>query len=305
MSDPLLPSPRLSISRWLLGVIITTALVGGGIAAVGLLFVADVAFDVGKDPVVAEQQDNVQDAEFERRLRLLELQVKQNRLADEGDAGPEPKKVEPQAGRNDTGGSNASDAGTGLATQVLLGLNQLKTAYENDFSLQQGIDSLRHSVEDKSVQEKLQELDAVTSDKAYVTRERILVQLNAWEQDIMQPAADDQEKVAEQDQTQQGWRAHAGEFLGKFVTVEHTADVQRRKNTLATLDKMQQAVAMDNMGLALQLLDSLPEDAHSTTLKMQLQARLKARELVQKTSLAINEALNKTMGSASATKGLY
>jgi len=279
MTDLLPPTPKFSISRWLLSMIISVSVIGGAITATGVLFLAQGFFDTGRDPVIHEEKSTVPDAEFDRRLRLLEQRAQQT----QSPAAPQNAQAITDLQNKVEKLQNTPSQDTRMA-QIVVGLTELK----NEASLQQGISTLKQAVKDTLVQQDLNDLSALLQDTP--SKDALLNQIQDVQKSFNQPAAAPV-------QTDMNWKSRAQQAMTHFVKIEKTDTLNQKKTNNDTLDRMQQAVSYENYPLAAQLADRLPKDPATQALALKLQAKMKVQQLVQKTISAVGTTLGQKEGS--------
>lgn len=263
MTEPKLAKP-LTISRWLMGGIVTSSIVGGGLFAIAALFLIQPS---SPDPAIQDNEDTAVVSTEVNELKKETAELKQ------------------QIGKMQA----APTATESRATQIMVGLTQLKTAYETDTPLQYGIETLKRSIPDTSLQQTLSELAQATSQN-FPSKQDILTHISTLSQTSAAPAPQ-----AATDTTQT-WRDHAKTVMNHFVRVESTAALNSKKEAAQKLDSIAQAVNLNNFTLASQLSQSLPPSPGVAALQMKLQARATAQSLVQKAISQVNRALNPNGG---------
>lgn len=250
-----------SVSRWMLGGVVTTALICGGIGAVGALFFADGFVKMDHDPAIPAQEI----ASVTARMDALETRVAQvpapqdvTELKQKVDAlaaapAPAPQMTQAQITGN--------QAGT-----ILLALTQIKNAYEGDQSMAPGIALLQQSVSDAQMQETLQGLATLATNQ-FPTKQRLLEQAQA----ALQTGA--KTTVAAVPTT---WKERLSALAGKFVSVEPTATVDQQNVGAQLL----QALSADNLPVAQELIKALPATPAVASLGAGIETRIKARRLM-------------------------
>lgn len=284
MTDNLPPAPKFRIRRWVIASVVSTSLFCGAFSAVAVLFLADRFFDVGQNPAVQEQPTASYDPEFDQRLRALEENATRlQQAAAQQQAAPIEQNTMPQ---HDVAVAAKTEDNT--ATRIMIGLTQLKNAYENDAPLTQGINTLKEAVTDDASRQALDDLERAAAENP-PSDDAIRQQIQAVHDELQPPAANT--PVADGD-----WKARASGMLHRFVTVQDTADLQQKKTATDTLERISQAVSIDQYAQAADMAANLPETAQTKILLVQLQTRMKIQQLVKKAVTTVDGTLGQLTG---------
>jgi hypothetical protein len=272
------PAPRFKVSRWLIGAVMTWSLIFGAIGAIGVLFLADKSlFDTGVDPAIPNEeiQEQVQQQVFavDQRLKTLEAKQDNSYLPNTDDIMALKNKLTSsieetmQLKQQVTALQNGTQQDNRLARTVM-GLTQLKAAYESDTSLQPGIMTLQQLTDNETVQKTLEQLSALTA-QDFPSKKVILENVHA----LNAPAANNEPT----DKSDLDLKSRAKLALGRLVSIKPSKDAeQERKAT-----QIEQAVNYNNFSLAAALAKELPETPSSVALTNSIQTRLKAQKLMQ------------------------
>ena len=253
--EDLPPAPRLKISKWLLSGLMAWSLFFGAIGGLAILMMGDAFFDVThqeeakRELVLDNDRVEAQVVAVDQRVTALERQTKQL------------KDIQVEI-------ASEQQPDTQLA-KILIGLTQLKTAYDTDTSLQAGIETLRHSVNDTGLQASLDELSALTQNN-FPTKDKIisdLRKLNTTDKPVNNPRQN----------PELSWRDRAKQTVGQWVTVSDSSNVAKGH----TVTRIEQAVAGGNYKLAQSYVRELPKTPAAESLASQINLRLKAQTIVQ------------------------
>lgn len=269
--EDLPPAPRFKVSRWLLSGLMAWSLFFGAIGGLAILLMADAFFDIPYQNEHRELPDNNQVEEqvtaVDQRVTALERQTRQLKVAQ--------SEVANVVRQPDT-----------QLAKILIGMTQLKTAYDSDASLQSGIDTLKQSIKDVHLQAMLSELSALTQNN-FPTKEKIILDLNNLK-------SAEQKKANPRNNPELGWQERATEAISQWVSVTPTSEITDGK----LINQLEQAVTSGNFALANKYAEQLPKNQASENVSVQLKARLKAQSLVQNIIGQVSNAVGQaTQGS--------
>lgn len=286
--EELPPAPRLKLSRMFLGGLMAWSLFFGAIGGLAILMMADAFFDIPhedhrrelKDPNKVEEQV----ASVHERVTLLERQTQQLKALQ--------RDVARQVGETN------AQVGTQISQQleqqlqriegqddtrlakIVVGLTQLKTAYDGETSLQDGINTLKQAVDDVQLQQLLDDLGRLT-ENGFPSRENILQDLQAYKE-AKRKENDDPRRNPEL-----GWRDRARQAAGQLVRVTPAEDVTRKN----TVSRVEQAVLSGNFALADRYAADLPQSPSSQIVTAKIRLRLQAQALVQRIANQISATI--------------
>lgn len=270
------PTKQFSLSRWLLGILLSVSMVIGGVIAVGALFFADGLFKPGEDPAIpaAEiQQVNARVKTLEDRVAQLPQEQSQAVPSEELQ-----NNVSALQKRIDDLSVQAHESKAG---QVVLALTQIKDAYANDMPMRPGIELLQKSVTDTDVLKKLDELQALTTDQ-FPTKASLIADAQA----LMAPAP----KAFNVDQgpSADSWGGRLKNVLGQFISV--TPNSVEAEST--TSSNLVQALSRDDLPVANSLINQLPVSPALKDLAFKIQTRLRAQQLIQQVISTVTQMAN-------------
>ena len=287
------PHKPFTFSGWVLSCLFMTAIIAGILGTLFVLLMGDGIFKLGEDPAIAFQKTHNADAsdmkEINQRLAKLEnvakaqpapnadltqLQANVSKTAEQTVALE--KKVD-QINQNTTQGNSAS--------QIMLGVTQLKSAYDDDQPLQPGIKTLQSIVKNDQVNKILTDLGTI-AEQGVPSKESLLRSVNELAKPVPQPSLTQSDLSLSQ---------RAKLAMGQFVHVT-PADVVAIQNNLHNI---KQAIVVNDLATAESLVQQLPESPASKILLTQIQLRLKAQQLT-------HDAVNTVTGLVVQRKeGLY
>lgn len=282
--------PALTIRRWLLNTIVTFSAVGGALIGLAILFLAEGFFDIGQDPAISTEQEIVDTKMIHQRLVALEEQLQINAAKENNTTPIEETQKIAEASKEHAQRVNDLEQQAYEKTlkenymaRLMVGLTQLKNAYESDTSLENGIHALQETVKDTSVQDTLAQLDTIAKEKL-PSRQEILTYIHSL-QDGMTAQDNHTAQNAPAATPAEGnsidaWKSRAQNMLGQFVQVRPTQDVQQEKAFDKTLNRIAQAVQGKDYSLAAELGKQLPSNPKTDVLVLKLNARAKAQNLV-------------------------
>lgn len=303
----------LTIRHWFLQTSLTTIFVCAILFGMMVLFLPDGIIGTGHDPAISEHQEYRDTQALHARLTALEQQLQQNQAVPQTqntavsatpdlvatDTVSHAEKLE----RTTQAAQEYEDriremqeqaAQDNQVSRMIFGIMQLKNAYLNDGSLQDGITVLKDSIKDENLQDKLAQLDTIIKDHM-PTRQELLLQIQALKESniaeyahiAQQPQAPEQNQTQQTDTTNNAtgniasdWtnalKSRASALVNEFVTVRPTANVQQA----SLLDRMAMAVQSADYATAAKLAETLPENPKTKILLLKLQTRAKAQNLV-------------------------
>lgn len=263
--EDLPPAPRFRVTKWLFSGLMAWSLFFGAIGGLAILMMADAFFDFKPGP--AEHRELIEDNRVEeqvlaanRRISELEHQTRQiqrEQRATESKAQPDAKLA-----------------------RVLIGLTQLKTAYDNDKSLQGGIDTLATTIENAEIDRTLADLSALTANN-FPSKEQILNDLDALK------APNKKQNSPNQAAPELTWKERASQAMGQLVSVTPTKDIADKQ----VVARIEQAVAIGDFGLADKIAATLPDSPSVQLVRTRIKIRNQAQYLIQKTVGQISSAI--------------
>lgn len=281
--EDLPPAPRFKLSKWLFSGLMAWSLFFGAVGGLAILMLGDMFFDL---PTVSEHRELIEDNRIEqqvvavdRRVTDLERQTRQIKNIPE-DATPEtPARTEDD----------------NRLTRILIGLTQLKTAYDSETPLQPGIDLLKQSVTDSGLQHSLEELSRLTATN-FPSREKIL-------NDLHQLQAGDKNAPANKtaNDPNLGWRERAIQAAGQWVRVTPTDQIVNNQS----LTRVEQAVSGGDFALAEKYLSGLPKNPATALIAAQIATRLKGQILVHDVINRIGSGVSQAAGQVTGKGTLY
>lgn len=284
-------TPPLTISRFMLGSAITSAIAFGAIGGMIVLFMADAFFDVGEDPAVHQevQQVDARVAALEAKLRENNPQTQNNDFVTKEIQSLKDTYAmtvaETQALKAEVAKAYQSSGADERLAQAMIGLTQIKNASDHDYSLRPGIETLQKAFPTGSVHDKLEELKTLTEEKL-PSKKELLSDLDAYrhqsENPNTVPATTDPQ--AQKDLT---WKDRATIAFKQVVDIRPTAEVADNE----TLQQIRQAVAGSNFKLAHALSDKLPAGPETQILRAKLAIRAKAQSSVNTIINSVSSAL--------------
>jgi hypothetical protein len=286
MSDeiPIPPQPSdLKPSNWVMSVSAVTAAIVGGVAGLAVLLFGDAFFTVGPDPAIPVQQVREQVQSIDRRIQSLEQKAQTGN--------PDVTQLQSDISRNaeqtaalqqkvDT--LNAQPAQKSQENAILLGLTQLKTAYDYNMPLQPGIETLKSTIEDQDIRKTLDELNELAG-QGLPSNEKLL-DLTKDLEPATQPAPASTENLT--------WKDRVKGSFDQFVTVKPAATLAEQ----TTVHNIRQAIVVNDMTTASSLIQSLPPSPASKILLAQIKIRLQAQQLM-------HDTVNKVTRLATFQKG--
>ena len=250
--EELPPAPRFRLSKWLLSGLMAWSLFFGAIGGLAILMLGDAFFNVEHKTehreLVETNQVEQQVVAVDQRVTALERQTKQLRA----------EQIEV---------ANEQQPDTQLA-KILIGLTQLKTAYDSDVSMQAGIDTLKQSIGDTGLQKSLDELGTLTRDN-FPTREKLIADLHALK-------SSDKPENNPRNNPELGWRERAKAAMGQWVRVTPNNQIASDK----TVSRLEQAITSGDFKLADKYAAELPKSPASDTLSSQIKLRVRAQSMV-------------------------
>lgn len=292
-NNSLPPVPPFQFGRWLLGVAVTAAVIGGMIGAVTILFLPEGIIDIGPGPSPKQLHSELPEKlnAVDRRIAQLEQEIKQKQAEQPASAKDDSEEL--QALRTELE-ETASDtrilkeqlttmqSGTAQESRldrILIGLTQLRTAQENGEPLQPAIDTLRGVVDD----EVIKTLD-ILNDLAHKTlpsKEKLLEEIRKMRSEYQVTTESD---LNNRDLS---WRERAYVAFNRFVIIQPSKMV----DTKNTLEQLETAVTLDNYPLAAQLIAKLPQGPAMERLKSMVDVRLQTERLTRRATLQISRHL--------------
>lgn len=258
-------APHVTLSRQLWSGFLTLSMCFGAIGGIGVLLLGDNLFKTGPDPAIhaPEIQSRLEKVEQAVAEKPDLQKIEQDLSAQSAQTASLQQKIE----KIDQEKTQNSDGGT--TTQVLLGLTQLKTAYENDLPFDTGLGTLRASVTQPQLKGALDKLTDLSA-KGLPTKAALL-------QDVQSIAGQNKAPEAELMLPNQTLKERAITAVKNFVQVRPTAAITQ-EGTVANLG---QAIQSDNMPLASNLVAQLPASAATQALAGKLALRAEAQKVVQ------------------------
>lgn len=272
--EELPPAPRFKLSKWLLSGLMAWALFFGAIGGLAMLMMADAFFNIPHEQhpreLIENNQVEQQVVAVDQRVAALERQTKQLRAA-QAEVFTEIK--------------NDQQPDTQLA-KVLIGLTQLKTAYDSDASMQPGIDTLKQSVKDAGLQKALDDLSVMIQND-FPTKEKIIADLH----DVKSSGQPENNPRQNPDLS---WRERAKQAMGQWVRVTPTSEIASSK----TLSITERAIASGDFKMAEKYVAQLPKNPSTEIVSAQLKTRIRVQGMVQNIIGQIGGAIGKsTRGS--------
>lgn len=257
------PHKPFTLSGWLVSAMITTAVIGGIIGVLFMLFLGDRFWPQSDDPATPQRvaELNARIAQLEQKTEtaapqnIAELQNNVQQTAQQTAALQE--KVEQIDQKTEDNTTN----------RILLGITQLKTAYDDDLPLQLGIDTLSSAVDAPDIRETLAQLKDVAA-QGVPSKDSLLRAVNDLGKPTSEPSLE---------QANLTWQERAKIAAGKFVKVR-SADQVAQKNTLHTI---RQSLVVNDLATAAEMVRQLPQTAETEVLVKQIELRLRARTLMQ------------------------
>lgn len=283
----------VTISGFLISCIMTGALLCGGIGALAMIFLADGVIDVGPDPAIQATEVRQQIARTDQRVAQLEkiAQAQQTAPATTNQ-NPDLTALQKSVDANtqqtqalqqkvDTISSNTTE--DSKAAQIALGLTQLKTAFENDLPLGTGIDTLKKSVSNESLQKTLGDLNDVT-EKNFPTKKELLDNVEQIRKGLTPPPVDPKTLP---------WDQRATYEIGKFVQIEPKQVAQQK----TALDQAEQFIRNNNFTAALESVKQIPDSAEQKIFYKQIEVRIQAENMVHDVISGVTQKINSATGS--------
>jgi hypothetical protein len=271
------PHKPFTLSGWLLSCLISTAVVAGALGGLFVLLMGDGIFNPGEDPAIAFQKTHSPDASddmkaINERLAKLETIAKTpaqapdvtNLQKDVSKTAEQTAALEKKVDQIDQHASQDSNTG-----QIMLGITQLKSAYDDDQPLEPGIKTLQGVVKSDEVTKILNDLSAVAA-QGVPSKEALIRSVNELAKPAPQPTLNQSDLSLSQ---------RAKLALGQFVHVS-PADIVAMQNNLHNI---KQAIVVNDLATAASLVQQLPDSPASKILLAQIQLRLKAQQLTHDT----------------------
>ncbi len=290
--DTLEPAPRFKLSRWLFCALMTWSLIFGAIGAIGVLFLADKSlFDTGHDPVVPNEEVQEQVIAVDQRLRTLEAKQDTSYLPNANDIAVLKNKLttsieETMQLRQQVAALQTGTQQDNRLARILMGITQLKAAYENDSSLQAGIATLQENIDNETIKKTLGELEKVSTEN--IPSKKVILENVRALQEPQKPAEDPNTKDMD-------LKSRAKMAFGKLVSIKATKDV----NDARKATQIEHAVNANNFSLAASLAKELPKTPETVSLTSSLESRVKAQQLMQQLVFQVSKV------SGQSGRGLY
>jgi hypothetical protein len=264
--DELPPAPPFKVTHWFLTGLVAWSLFLGIIGGIAVLLLAD--FGPEKISPNRELREDVQNVnnrvdKLEQRTKKLDDNIVHQQIV-----------------------STTQAADTQL-TKILVGITQLKTAYDNDTPLTDGIEMLKKSIKDSGIQQSLTELQKTTANN-FPSKEKILDDLQT-----LQTPRNEGLRNENGAQPLTDWRSRAKTALSQLVSITPTKNIVSDKG----IARVEQAVAAGDFGLAQKFAAQLPSTPSTETIKAEIATRFDAENLVQKIVGQISSAIGTSQGS--------
>jgi outer membrane murein-binding lipoprotein Lpp len=263
--EELPPAPPFKVTHWLFTGMVAWSLFFGVVGGLAVLLLID--FGPEKINPTRELREDVQTVNG--RVDQLEQRTQQ---------------LNEQQTKTQQANAAPSAADTQL-TRILIGITQLKTAYENETPLTDGIQTLKQSIKDSHIQQSLDNLQKLASNN-FPSKEKILDDL----QSLQTPQNLRNENGA---QPLTDWRSRAKTAFSQLVRVTPTKNIVNDKD----ISRVEQAVAAGDFGLAQKFAAQLPETPSTDTIKAEIATRFDAENTVQKIVTQISQAVSGSQGS--------
>jgi uroporphyrinogen-III synthase len=260
--EDLPPLPKFNVKKWALSGMIAWSLFFGAVGGLGVLLLAD--YGPEKINPMRELKENV--ATVDNRISLLEKRTQ--------------KLNEQQATMQMPPAQTMEQNSDSQVTKILVGLTQLKTSYDNEAPLTDGITTLKSTIKNSGIQEDLAELQRLTSDNL-PSKEKILDDLH----NLQTPS--NQNLKNEQGEQSLNWRDRAKMALSQLVRVTPTKNIVSDKD----IDRVQQAVASGDYNLAKKFAAHLPDSPSAQVVMSEIRLRSDAQDMVQKIVTQISSAI--------------
>lgn len=271
-----------TLSRWLCGGILSAALVAGAFGGLAVLFLGDGLFDVGDDPAIpAEiQQVDARITALEERIAKLPAKPANTKQLRE-DVASLNEKVETLASTAATEQQNQ-----GTAASVVLALTQIKNAYDSGQSMLPGIQLLKQSGISPALQSKLDELAQLAA-----TQFPSKADLVAEAQNLFRPAS----PASATPYTGTSFTERLKGLAARFVTVQPTSAITQQ----TTAQSLLQALANDDLPVANNMIAQLPASPALQSLAIKIQTRLRGQKIIQELITGVTQLVQPATGKGS------
>ncbi len=281
--------PPFRISRWLISMIVTAALIFGAIAGVAVLILADGWMDVGEDPAIPVEEIQRNVARADARIEALEKRIDQlPRQNDTGEVAAEIKSdVTALEEKVDELKLAAAESRAG---QIVLAVSQIKNAYENDLSMQPGIDLLKKSVTTPEIQASLDELSAAIGNP-FPKKSELVKEAEALARvDAGQAFNADQGP----DTADVPFKDRVKGLASRFVRIEKSDAGATRVASSGLISALQQ----DDLPVASSMISRLPVSPNVQLLAQKIDARLQIQNKVRGVVNGVMQAVTPSGGGA-------
>ena len=254
--EDLPPLPKFKITKWIFSGLMAWSLFFGAIGGLGIILLAD----FGPEKISHKKEFKEQVVAVDNRVSALEQRTQQLNID---------QKVAAQAAPEDS-----------QLAKILIGLTQLKTAYDNETSLSDGIATLKNSIKDSAILDNLTKLEKQTADN-FPSKEKILNDLQS-----LQDSPNQNLQNNNGDQSLD-WKSRAKVAMTQLVRVTPTKDIVKDND----VSLIEQAVASGNFNLARKFAEKLPQTPNTQSIMSELTMRSEVENTIHKIISQIGSAI--------------
>jgi uroporphyrinogen-III synthase len=265
--EDLPPLPKFKVSKWLISGMMAWSLFFGAIGGLGIILLAD----FGPEKISPAKQFREKVVAVDNRVSALEQRTQK--------LGEQQQDAQQKIATQSDSTENTQMA------RILIGLTQLKTAYDNDTSLSDGITTLKTTIKNNAILQNLNDLEKQTADN-FPSKEKILDDLQNLQ------TSSGQTLKNEQGEQPLDWQSRAKLALGQLVRVTPTKNIVKDKD----IERVEQAVTSGDFNLARKYAAKLPQAANAQAIIAEINIRSQTETTVRKIISQIGSALGQNGG---------
>jgi predicted transcriptional regulator len=268
-----LPKPQNvpTISRMLLGGLVTTSLFFGAVGGLAVLFIGDTLFESKPDPAIDLVAVNSDITRTQQRLDTLEKKMEETPQSTNADNNAQ-VEAELESLRQNIATLKTAETQNTIAP-ALLGLTQVTTAVSHDLSPDDGIKTLKAALPQPEIQAILTELATLAQNgiPSYAEMEKSLLAL----------------KPAQTAPTDQTWEERGKNLLGQFVRIRPSTAIGYQEQ----LGTAERALHSRDLPIVRATLVQFPSSPALQALSQQIETRMRVENLVRDLTLTVTKVL--------------